>query len=104
MGKKDSSIKNESFVKKSNKEPSESSKKNLPEVNTRFKPLAGKKESEIKMSSSERLPQTGSVLEAGEAVKAGLEASERKEKVMISLFLVVSMVMIFFTMQPSSMV
>ena len=44
----------------------------------KFKALAGKKESEIKMSSSERLPQTGSIIEAGEALKVAVDASQRK--------------------------
>ena len=59
-------------------EPSETSKKDVPVVTTRYRPLEIKKESEIKMSSSERLPQTGSIIEAGEAMKAAVNASERK--------------------------
>lgn len=58
------------------------------------------------MSSSQRLAQTGSeILDKGKSEAAEkADSGEKKEKMLMWLFLAVSMVLIYFSMSPNSKV
>jgi hypothetical protein len=59
-----------------------------------------KKESEIKMSNSQRLPATGSIINVDEPKPISQDGGA-KEKAFMTLFLLLSMVVMYYSMHPS---
>ena len=53
------------------------------------------------MSSSQRLPQTGSVIEESGPKPAESSDGSKKEKIFMALFLALSMVFMYFAMHPN---